>query len=112
MARIQVLPLPLPTRTLGEAEHTPFILVIDEVNPFEENWPHAALDALKAGAGAAFVLVMETSLYAPGALTLTDEERDQLREYLLTPRRVVLGPDQDPDSLTVPPVRGPLHATP
>ncbi len=107
MARIQVLPL--PTQKLGEAEHTPFVLIIDEVNTFEENWPQAALDVLKEATGAAFILVMETSLYAPGSLVLTDEERDQLRDYLLTPRRIVLGTDQDPDTLPPTPVAGVLH---
>lgn len=110
MARIQVLPL--PTHKVGETEHTPFVLIIDEVNTFEENWPQAALDVLKEATGAAFILVMETSLYAPGSLVLTDEERDQLRDYLLSPRRVTLGTDQYPGPLPVTPIPGVLHTQP
>lgn len=120
MARIQVLPL--PTETVGDAEHTPFILIIDEVNPFDENRPHFALDALKHETGAASIIVTETSLHAPGSLTLTDEERDQLREYLLTgPRPVVIDTlartvtthlTADLSPYTNPPAQQPPHTHP
>ncbi len=106
MARIQVLPL--PTEKLGGAEHTPFILVIDEVNRFEEGWPAELMAEMKEATGAAFILAHEATLDAPGSLVLTDKERDQLREYLLTPRRVVLGTPQDLVSLPFPLSRDPF----
>ncbi len=111
MARIQVLPL--PTEKLGEAEHTPFILIIDEVNRFEEDWPGELVVELKEATGAAFIIAHEATLDAPGGLTLTDEERDQLREYLLASRRVALGLDQNPDTIrSVTPTLGVPHTLP
>lgn len=111
MARIQVLPL--PTQKVGEAEHTPFLLIIDEVNRFEEDWSAEFMAALKEATGAAFILAHEATLDAPGGLILTDEERDQLREYLLTPRRVVLGTVKDPDTIpSATPTLGVPHTLP
>lgn len=103
MARIQVLPL--PTEKVGDAERTPFILILDEVNRFDEDWPDELVIEMKEATGAAFTIVHEATLDAPGSLELTDEERDQLRQHLLTgPRQVVLDtyldPTVDPHTLT------------
>ena len=110
MARIQVLPL--PAQKVGQAEHTSFILILDQCDRTGEDWPADMLFALEEATGAAYVLAHETTVDAPRALTLTDEERDQLREYLLTPRRATLSPGQEPDTLHLTPVPRPLHATP
>lgn len=86
MARIQILPL--PPQKLGDVEHTPFILILDQVG--EEEAPTAAeLDSLKVYSGAVTVLVNMGILDAPGSLDLTEEQRAQLTQWLLTPRQSV-----------------------
>lgn len=97
MARIQILPL--PTQKAGNYERTPFIVILDQCNRADEEWSDETLETLKRATGAEQVLAHEATIDAPGSLTLTDEERDQLRDYLLTPRRIALGLDEDLNTL-------------
>lgn len=92
MARIQILPL--PTLKADGYEHTPFILILDQVDRHDEDWPDALLDNLREQTGAATVLAHEATLDAPGALELTEEQREQLLDYLTEPQRWILGADQ------------------
>lgn len=88
MARIQVLPL--PTQKAGDIEHTPFILILDQANRFEEDWSAEMIEQLRQYTGAATVLAHEATIDAPGALELTDEQREQLLAQLTEPRRWIL----------------------
>ena len=96
MARIQILPL--PTVKAGEYEQTPFILILDQVDQHTENWPLAMLDQLKIDTGAVTVIAHASTLDAPGALELTDEQRDALVAYLTVPPRITLGYDADAEA--------------
>jgi hypothetical protein len=80
MARIQVVPL--PPVTAGEYTHTPFIIVLDQLDLDTEHWSDAELEHLKEATGAALVLAHEATLDAPGGLTLTDEQRTELLDRL------------------------------
>lgn len=88
MARIQILPL--PTQKAGDIEHTPFILILDQTNRFEEDWSAQMIEEIRHATGAALVLAHEATIDAPGALQLTDEQRDELLAALITPRRSVI----------------------
>lgn len=87
MARIQIVPL--PTQKVGDYERTPFILILDEVNRFEEDLSDEWLDHLKEASGAAVVIAHEATLDAPGSLELTDEQREELLERLTSPAQYV-----------------------
>lgn len=89
MSRIQILPL--PTLKADGYEHTPFILILDQVDRQAEDWPEAFVQHIREETGAATVIAHEATLDAPGALELTDEQREQLLDYLIEPRRIVLG---------------------
>jgi hypothetical protein len=83
MARIQVLPL--PTAKVGDYETTPFLLILDQTNRHDEDWPDELLDHLKDSTGALMVLAHEATIDAPGALQLTEDEKQQLHDRLLAP---------------------------
>lgn len=87
MARIQIVPL--PTQKVGDYERTPFILILDEVNRFEEDFSDEWLDHLKEAAGAAVVIAHEATLDAPGSLELTDQQREDLLDRLTAPANYV-----------------------
>lgn len=89
MARIQILPL--PTVKAGDYERTPFILILDQTDRTTEDWTHDMLEELKHSTGAAMVLAHEATIDAPGALELTDEQRQELLAHLAEPRRWILG---------------------
>ncbi len=93
MARIQILPL--PTERAGGLERTPFILILDQVNRHDEDWPDELLLELRHRTGASTVIAHEATLDAPGGLDLTDEQRETLLAYLTEPQRFILGDQQD-----------------
>jgi hypothetical protein len=86
MARIQILPL--PTEKVGDMEHTPFILILDQFGE-EEAWEPAYGETLKGQTGAVTVLAYRGTMDAPDSLDLTEEQRKRLVDYLLFPRRWV-----------------------
>lgn len=89
MSRLQVLPL--PTETVGEFAHTPFVLVIDQVTDDKE-WSMAAVHHLKEHTRAEVVIVHEGTLDVSEPLELTPEQADNLRRYLTEPIRVEVKP--------------------
>ncbi|MEV8023383.1 hypothetical protein [Microbacterium sp. NPDC080220] len=95
MARIQIVPL--PTLKADGYEHTPFILVLDQVDRQDEDWPDVLLEDLRERTGAATVIAHEATLDAPGQLELTAQQREQLLDYLTEPQRITLG---DPEGST------------
>ncbi|SDG21993.1 hypothetical protein [Microbacterium sp. 77mftsu3.1] len=94
MARIQVLPI--PTLKANGYEHTPFILILDQVDRTTEDWSDMMLDILRHETGAASIIAHEATLDAPGSLQLTDEQRVQLLDYLTEPQRATLGDHPHP----------------
>jgi hypothetical protein len=89
--RIQILPL--PPVTLGDATHTPFIVVIDQV---ADDIPMVEVDHLRRlieawGARGLFVAGHESIEISP-ALDLPDELQQQLLDHLNRPE-----PEPEPE---------------
>lgn len=96
MARIQIVPL--PTIRNGDAERTPFIVVMDQLDLDGERWTDQTLDILKATTGAALVLAHEATIDAPGALEITEEQKSELLAYLTTPASATVDPTAGTES--------------
>lgn len=87
MARIQILPL--PTQRVGDYERIPFVLILDQVSRFEEDFPDEWIEQIKQATGAALVIAHEATLDAPGALELTEEQKEQLLADITAPAQYV-----------------------
>ena len=72
---MQIVPLP-PLRS-GEYEHTPFIIVLDQLGDGSFPISHEYVDDLRQVTGAATVVLSDAVLDAP-AVELTDEQRAAL----------------------------------
>lgn len=87
MARIQILPL--PAEKVGDFEHFPFILILDQLGE-DEAWEQQYSEDLKQQTGALTVLAYAGTIDAPGALDLPEDQRKKLADYLLHPRHWVM----------------------
>ncbi|MDQ7877356.1 hypothetical protein Q9R08_05130 [Microbacterium sp. QXD-8] len=75
MARIQVVPL--PTQRIGDVEETPFILILDQVDALMSFTAEECVQ-IEQTTGARAVWCTTSVLDAAQAVTLTDEQREQL----------------------------------
>lgn len=79
MARIQVLPLPI--EKIGDAERTPFILIIDEADD-PEPYTNDTMTHLRLQTGAAAIWLHAGTFDVAAPLELTEEQRDLLLTFL------------------------------
>lgn len=91
MPRIQVLPLP-PVKA-GEYEHTPFILILDQVTD-DQPVSQEFTAWVEETTGAAAVIVTPDTIDAPGQFELTEDQRTNILAYITQPTRIMVGVNQ------------------
>lgn len=96
--RIQILPL--PTQRTGDTEHTPFIVLIDQLAEDDATTPGQGypgtlsigiVEQLRISTGAQAAIVSRT-ITAPGRIELTTQQLHDLHAHLQDPNRTITIP--------------------